>query len=901
MQMKTLLVALTLGACCPAVAGEVIADGPSVLASKFATADSSLVPVEYLEGNKSFYFDTKYLVNDRTKLRFKFCSKANEVGYAGAFGDYKNEDSYTTRIIHNSKSENGFLVHHRSKAGGGGRSVTFSAPPFSTGDVIEGTLEHDKAVLNGMTITLSSTEGSENANTLYLMNSKANTDGNASMARIYYFQILEGGKLIHDYIPCRRQSDNAGVFYDRATGSVLEKIGSGTPVVGSDLYAHMAKVAQFGTYEHQRGILSATSSYGSRLSGSFSMSVWVKNPAAVDDDATYASDKAYMRGAFLMRQGAWSGDQGTAFYMSPFYAGTWDDAAFRKNPQWKLEFQLRKDADNLYTVTSTETIGELLESAPNEWHHLVAVVDASATTVTLYFDGKVVNTTELTTGSKDVAFTQISEKPFEIGGGGADGRGYKGYMAEASVWSRALNAEEVGRLATLTALNPAGENGLLGYWPLSDGTDCSTTVPKLMLTKDGAMKFVDASDFVATLTVEADGEVVGSPALGGYRISSDETLVCRAASRSSADALVASAVIGWEILETDILSSAGWKVVASGAGCEVPVTVSASCPRRLKWKTAKSLSPTCAYTPVGYIQSQGAQIINTGYYPNKNSVIELALSFHGNFHTYNTEAGRWNSSFFGNVYDNVRLCSANFGGSKEQAAEIFWWLNRPYADNDPTYRQKYGFDLSSRQTMKIDLVTGMTTYGGTELQADKSNTATCSTPLHLWGVDKEGVPFNVYDGGMRLYGAKISEQGTLLHEFIPVCSDATGTYGLFDLKTGVFVSNCVANAGSDFTSDWSVGGLVEVVGEPANIGDPTLSYGKVYGLEAGTTLLVSAADARLEKRLYRLMAIERWIHENGGWKKVEKISGNKALVTCTGVPTRYVLKWREPGMTISVQ
>lgn len=264
----------------------------------------------------------------------------------------------------------------------------------------------------------------------------------------------------------------------------------------------LRRVAHFGSelvngYD-QRTILVASEKYGAQIGdSSLTMSVWVKNPAATSDGVNLVKadgSEAYSAGAILMHEGAWGSEPGVALFLSPMYDKPWSKDNFLANPHWKLSGQLRshdlgRDNPKILGVSTEKPIDELI--TPDSWHHLAFVVDNGCHSLTLYIDGEAVASTQAASDDDRQAFTRtknLTQMPFGLGAYKASdyefSRGYKGYMAEAALWTRALSADEVSRLSqTFTLVDAVQKEGLLGYWPLDgDGLDRSGSAAARSLT-----------------------------------------------------------------------------------------------------------------------------------------------------------------------------------------------------------------------------------------------------------------------------------------------------------------------------------------------------------------------------------------------------------------------------------
>ena len=182
---------------------------------------SGYTQVAYMRSSGTQWIDTGYYPNQNTK--FKISGKQGDTDCA-LFGLsqvlYCFNNSGTTTYY-------GFC--------GDNSSFTFtmrSVPIVLTMSATDG------IVING-TKYVDLTAGSTTADyPMALFGRMTNTTGEIAKLgnhRINYAKIYENNILIHNYIPCRRNSDNVLGMYDTVTGNFLTNAGTGTFTAGADV------------------------------------------------------------------------------------------------------------------------------------------------------------------------------------------------------------------------------------------------------------------------------------------------------------------------------------------------------------------------------------------------------------------------------------------------------------------------------------------------------------------------------------------------------------------------------------------------------------------------------------------------------------------------------------------
>lgn len=177
------------------------------------------------------------------------------------------------------------------------------------------------------------------------------------------------------------------------------------------------------------------------------------------------------------------------------------------------------------------------------------------------------------------------------------------------------------------------------------------------------------------------------------------------------------------------------------------------------------------YTRLEYIQSTGAEVINTGVIPDQNTSIEVDFEFLGS-----------------NAEPNV-VCL--FGARTSTTNNVFaMWLNTtniyPHYGN-VDYQANSVFSINTKQRMVYKYNKNIAKVGNTSISCTQANFTNTSIPICLFAMNTNSTIDNRKAIG-RLYGCKIFNENTLVRHFIP-CKDSNNNYGLYDLIDKVFYQN----------------------------------------------------------------------------------------------------------------
>lgn len=213
------------------------------------------------------------------------------------------------------------------------------------------------------------------------------------------------------------------------------------------------------------------------------------------------------------------------------------------------------------------------------------------------------------------------------------------------------------------------------------------------------------------------------------------------------------------------------------------------------------------YTKLDYIESSGTQYINTGFKPNQNTRC---------------------------VMDIENLSSAQtafFGARANQNAASFTYFSLTAT----TGRSDYG---SSKQSMSFTNTVGRYTVDQNKnvctangvTATGTANTFQLTHNLYLMAVNQANAA--IQNAKMKLYSAKVYDNGTLVRDFIP-CKNASGTIGLWDNVNSVFYTN--AGTGT-FSTGKKHKTMIDGAGYEIKSGR-VLIAGTGYDIKKGRTLI----------------------------------------------------------------
>ena len=213
------------------------------------------------------------------------------------------------------------------------------------------------------------------------------------------------------------------------------------------------------------------------------------------------------------------------------------------------------------------------------------------------------------------------------------------------------------------------------------------------------------------------------------------------------------------------------------------------------------------YTKLDYIESSGTQYINTGFKPNQNTRCVMDI-------------------------ENLSSAQAAFFGARaNQNAASFTYFSLTAT----TGRSDYG---SSKQSMSFTNTVGRYTVDQNKnvctangvTATGTANTFQLTNNLYLMAVNQADAA--IQNAKLKLYSAKIYDNGTLVRDFIP-CKNTTGALGLWDNVNSKFYAN--AGTGT-FTTGSKHKTLIDGTGYEVKSGR-VLIAGTGYDIKKGRTLI----------------------------------------------------------------
>lgn len=170
--------------------------------------------------------------NDNLKFHMLF-NVDRYIQYRGLFTNYSSEKANCWRLSE-SATNNSFLFATNTKTGSSGTKIVGSY----VGKNVEAFIDKTSVsfFVDGTEYTSASptTAGTSNSNNIFINSSRTYAQTRDDVIKWYFFKIWDNGKLIRNYVPVKRKSDNKCGFYDTVNHTFNPSIGSVDFVAGND-------------------------------------------------------------------------------------------------------------------------------------------------------------------------------------------------------------------------------------------------------------------------------------------------------------------------------------------------------------------------------------------------------------------------------------------------------------------------------------------------------------------------------------------------------------------------------------------------------------------------------------------------------------------------------------------
>ena len=174
------------------------------------------------------------------------------------------------------------------------------------------------------------------------------------------------------------------------------------------------------------------------------------------------------------------------------------------------------------------------------------------------------------------------------------------------------------------------------------------------------------------------------------------------------------------------------------------------------------------YTQVEYIESDGAQYIDSGV--NGKSGLEVYAKW---MYTNNS----YKRAIIGCLGNDVRTYPMHHSASNYGYAYQSWVASSLVMEVNTVYNL-YTKLYPGEQIVQVN--------GETIATGSKAGEYDCGCPMYIFALYNEGSPSNY--SVARLYSMQIYDNGILVRDYVP-CTNSTGVAGLYDMANGVFYQN----------------------------------------------------------------------------------------------------------------
>ncbi len=715
--------------------------------------------LEYIESSGTQYIDTGIVGSETDKVESTFLIK-KWTRYGAIWTDYISETADVTRLILTEKN-NGLAYVNSNSIAKSPITVDLAMNQWHIATVYHSGNTFG-ATVDGTTYSNGATPGSANTGSIYLFNSPSNLEC-PLIGKMSCWKAYSGSDLVSDLIPCIRLSDGAVGMYDRVSGDFLGNLGTGSFIPGPAVFSgamYVPKVTSVGDYAFSgcgsllTAKLDKVTSTGSHLFDGCTKLVFMgfdsltdvgdgtfmgSGVEVVSTDGNYKASEyrpwsrlplGYTELEYIQSTGTQYIDTGIILDGNTKVTVDYRYTALREKA---LFGSWNADPKQIWQVTSyngkyyfgINSISEHSIGSVDLNRHTL-VAEASDGTYSLTLDGTVLSS------ESDASATVSTLNCYLFGRNASSYGGIQCPMA-GCIYSFSIC-----------------QNGLLvaDYVPCVRASDKSVGMYDLVTEK-----------FFGSL---GTGSFTAGPQVSTF--PADVTVYL-----PSAKTIGASAFEGCTgLFEADLknVTSIGASAFEGCTGISNITHLTSVLPAE--------------YQEVEYIQSTGTQFINTGYaWKTQNVKYEVK------FNPVSLTSGAVIGSSSSNSDSN--WCVLYFTN-----ASRYWAVGsgNPF----PNLQVKAGNDYSvvmetdgvtKTATNSINGVTSTANWSGT-FAPDMGNVCVMNMSN---GIDKGSSSIWQYHGTLRVYYAKLTDDGTVVRDLIPCIHTIDGTVGMYDLVTKTFFGN----------------------------------------------------------------------------------------------------------------
>ena len=260
---------------------------------------------------------------------------------------------------------------------------------------------------------------------------------------------------------------------------------------------------------------------------------------------------------------------------------------------------------------------------------------------------------------------------------------------------------------------------------------------------------------------------------------------------------------------------------------------------------------TPAYTQLEYLKADSSAYIDTGFVPSGNYTHKLAFGISSNPSS--------NAYICGTGTSNGRSGNVRIGTSGQ--------INGIYIGTSGAVSILSGAQtlVNGENALIMNLKNNAVSevyLNGTKISNTNVSTITSTDTLKLFGSGS-----NYSRGVTKIYSSTITQNGTVIHNFVPARKNSDSVLGMYDTVTGDFKTNA-ASSGA-FTGGTDVGPVpskyIYGVGATVAAGDPTRLHSSFDGWCDDAELSVNCAKSRMVSKTDtgNKMFYAKWVCDTG--------------------------------------